>query len=379
MTKYTVTSVLTLLLTTAQPGVAVDVEVVQGHNNGLPCEEPTFQPSQRSFYARSVSDWMRGLAGRFTVQYILTKGTDDEKCALHDRIVSDFKSNPQNFEADLGYLVNWLSQTYTNEAEDNRDICLMFLVKLLHNRPGAYPIGIDLVDLSKDDLTEVKNKMLGLIETIEKMQNDAPDVTPFIEAFLLLILSKSDYTDAIKDLLKKMSDKTALKFWDAFADHKEIRTKLRAKIRDARVDKYSNIYWEPWFFDRDDHIDHEYINILLRINITYYKQWIIDTLHQLIKNTPWEHTLRLMCAIRPEFISSMMEVLQSHPQITNLDLNGTSIDDNNAQVLAEALKVNTTLKTLNLSRNFINEHTKQLLRDLQQTRAAEGYPITIFY
>ncbi len=192
MTKYTVTSVLTLLLTTAQPGVANEVGTTPGHNNGLPCEDSTHSLSSNSFFGGSASD------------------------------------------------------------------------------------------------------------------------------------------------LKNMGDEAALKLWNEAADNPE----LRAKIREARVSRHGSI--RLWKKSTD-------------------QQGLIDEINQLIKQKPWEHKLSLRNDNLPDFVSTLMEILQSHPQITTLDLSSNRIGNERLKALAAALANNTTLTTLDLGNTDLGDEDAQVL------------------
>ncbi|KAG0014464.1 hypothetical protein BGZ82_001746 [Podila clonocystis] len=68
-------------------------------------------------------------------------------------------------------------------------------------------------------------------------------------------------------------------------------------------------------------------------------------------------------------IGKLAEALKTNSTLTTLDLEGNSIGENRAQALAEALKTNSTLTTLNLSSNAIGENGAQALAEALKTNS----------
>ncbi|KAF9335399.1 hypothetical protein BG006_000186 [Podila minutissima] len=65
----------------------------------------------------------------------------------------------------------------------------------------------------------------------------------------------------------------------------------------------------------------------------------------------------------------LAETLKTNSTLTTLNLKGSSIGDNGAQALAEALKTNSTLTTLNLEGNSIDDNGAQALAETLKTNS----------
>ena len=91
-------------------------------------------------------------------------------------------------------------------------------------------------------------------------------------------------------------------------------------------------------------------------------------------NTTVKELFLQLCGIGDDGAAAFAEALRSNTSLTELHLGGCNIGDDGAAALAEALRSNTSVTRLNLQRNGIGEKGKQALRDA----VAGRYPRCVF-